>query len=329
MQRNFDPLISIIIPCYNQGEFLQETLDSIISQTYINWECIIVDDGSEDNTAEIALNYQKHDVRFSYFKKTNGGLSAARNYGLKFVNGKYIQFLDSDDLLHKDKFEFQIKMLREFHFSHSIVIVSRHLYFIDNDKSNIDYSKSTNEELFHHFDSPLEYIIESWKFSSGFCVHAWLWPINIVKNAGNFNEDLKINEDTEFYSRALQHTTKLLFCKNSYVLYRQNKNSICNSFLDSRKEMDQLRSVKMTLEILKKYRWNDEIKHIVYILFLNSLYPQNRDNPHYKEEFIKELKILGYDFYLIGRGLVYKLTYKIFGKTIADFVYNLKNKIKL
>lgn len=91
------PLISVIIPCYNQGRFLSETLDSVLAQTYENWEAIIVNDGSTDNTQEIANRYCLRDQRISYIYQENAGLSAARNTGVRNSRGEYILPLDSDD----------------------------------------------------------------------------------------------------------------------------------------------------------------------------------------------------------------------------------------
>ena len=88
------PLVTVIVPCYNQGEYLNDALLSILNQTYSKWECIIINDGSRDNTSEIANFWCKQDHRFKYLKKDNGGLSSARNAGLKISIGKYIQFLD-------------------------------------------------------------------------------------------------------------------------------------------------------------------------------------------------------------------------------------------
>ena len=90
-------LVSIIAPCYMQAEFLAETLDSVLSQTYPNWECIIVNDGSPDNTEEIALKYVQKDARFKYLYKENSGVSDTRNVGIKQSKGEYILPLDADD----------------------------------------------------------------------------------------------------------------------------------------------------------------------------------------------------------------------------------------
>lgn len=91
------PIVSIIIPCYNQAEYLSETLESVLNQTLIDWECIIINDGSPDNTEEIALNWINKDSRFIYLKKENSGLADTRNFGIKHAKSKYILPLDSDD----------------------------------------------------------------------------------------------------------------------------------------------------------------------------------------------------------------------------------------
>lgn len=104
-------LVSIIIPCYNQAKYLKETLESICKQTYTNWECIIVDDGSTDSSAKIVATFLEQDSRFIYFYKENGGVSSARNEGIKNSKGEYLQFLDADDVLDSQKIE---RSLQEF-----------------------------------------------------------------------------------------------------------------------------------------------------------------------------------------------------------------------
>ena len=94
----FTPLISVVIPAYNAEQFLDETLESVLSQTYENWECIIVNVGSTDNTEEIAKKWCEKDTRFRYFYKENSGTSDTRNLGIKKARGEYIAFLDADDL---------------------------------------------------------------------------------------------------------------------------------------------------------------------------------------------------------------------------------------
>ena len=91
------PLVSVIIPCYEQAEFLDEALQSVLEQTYDNWECIIIDDGSPDNTEEVSLLWTSRDNRFRYFRQKNLGVSSARNNGIIRAKGEFILPLDADD----------------------------------------------------------------------------------------------------------------------------------------------------------------------------------------------------------------------------------------
>ncbi len=104
-----EPLISIIVPCYNQAQYLSEALQSVLDQTYTNWECIIVNDGSPDNTEEIALEWIKKNTKFNYLKKQNGGLSSARNEGIKIAKGEWILPLDADDYISTNYLELASK----------------------------------------------------------------------------------------------------------------------------------------------------------------------------------------------------------------------------
>lgn len=106
-------LVSIITPCYNGARFLGETIESVLAQTYPNWEMIIVDDGSIDNSAEIARNYMGKDNRIKLIQQANGGSAAARNNGIKNANGRYIALLDSDDLWEPEFLDSQLNFMNE------------------------------------------------------------------------------------------------------------------------------------------------------------------------------------------------------------------------
>ena len=104
-----NPLISIIVPCYNQAQYLDECLQSVLEQTYENWECIIVNDGSPDDTEVVAKKWLEKDSRFQYLYKKNGGLSSARNAGIKIAKGEYILPLDADDKIGSKYGELALK----------------------------------------------------------------------------------------------------------------------------------------------------------------------------------------------------------------------------
>jgi len=103
------PIISIIIPVYNVEKYLQRCLDSIVTQTFTDWECILVDDGSLDNSGKICDEYAEKDRRFKVFHLTNSGVSVARNKGLDEANGEWINFVDSDDWIEKETYEKSIE----------------------------------------------------------------------------------------------------------------------------------------------------------------------------------------------------------------------------
>lgn len=108
------PLVSIIIATYNYGHFITDALSSVSDQRYQNWECIIIDDGSTDDTASVVKAYI--DVRpkqnFKYIAIKNSGPSCARNEGIKLSSGIYLQFLDADDVLLKEKLSVQVKLIQ-------------------------------------------------------------------------------------------------------------------------------------------------------------------------------------------------------------------------
>src|SRR5437588_2675056 len=105
------PLVSIIVPTYNYAHFIGEALESVQYQTYSNWECIVVDDGSTDDTGIIAKQFADKDNRIKYHRQENQGLAAARNTGMANSTGVYFQFLDADDLLEPQKLERQVMFL--------------------------------------------------------------------------------------------------------------------------------------------------------------------------------------------------------------------------
>jgi glycosyltransferase involved in cell wall biosynthesis len=106
-------LVSIIVPCYNQAEYLSEALETVINQTYVNWECIVVNDGSLDNTKEVTKDWLNKDNRFCYIEIDNKGVSNARNIGIEAAKGTFILPLDADDRISFDYIELALKEFKE------------------------------------------------------------------------------------------------------------------------------------------------------------------------------------------------------------------------
>lgn len=115
-----EKLVSIITPTYNCGKFIARTIDSVLNQTYTNWEMIIVDDRSNDNTKEVVAQYMKEDSRIKYhLLDENSGAAVARTTAMELAEGSYMAFLDSDDIWTEDKLERQIKWMEENNYAFS------------------------------------------------------------------------------------------------------------------------------------------------------------------------------------------------------------------
>ncbi|MCL4857446.1 MAG: glycosyltransferase, partial [Flavobacteriales bacterium] len=140
-------LASIIIPCYNAEKFIAETIESVLNQTYSNWELIIIDDGSKDNSSKIITSFLA-DSRIKYYYQENKGVSTARNNGISKVNGVYIAFLDADDVWTPTNLEEKINELQ----SDTIDYVFSNKEHINEDSSSMNiFSNGTDVNLLHHF----------------------------------------------------------------------------------------------------------------------------------------------------------------------------------
>ena len=106
-------LVSIITPCYNGEKYIAQTIDSVIAQTYKEWEMIIVDDGSKDGSADLVRKYMESEPRIKFIQQANAGSAAARNNGIRNCEGQYIALLDADDLWEPEFLEEQIKFMKE------------------------------------------------------------------------------------------------------------------------------------------------------------------------------------------------------------------------
>jgi len=211
-----NPVISVIVPCYNQAHYLDDCLQSVLNQKYSNWECIIVNDGSPDNTEEVAIKWQQKDQRFIYTYKENGGLCSARNHGIKIARGKYILPLDSDDKVEND-------------------YIRRGLKVIENNKNiGVVYCKSrffgaiNRNWIKPKFDKKLQ-LCENLIFCSGIYLKSdW-------EAVGGYDENMKHGwEDWEFWINLLYSQGKEAY-KLDYVgfYYRQKDASMITSLNNS------------------------------------------------------------------------------------------------
>lgn len=144
-QQYIDDLVSIITPAYNAAAYIAETIESVLNQTYQNWEMLIVNDCSKDNTAEIVQSYAAKDKRIKLINlKQNGGAAAARNTAIKNAKGRYIAFLDSDDLWKKEKLQKQIQFMQQNEYAFTYISYEHFKETKENIQNQVQIQKSLN-----------------------------------------------------------------------------------------------------------------------------------------------------------------------------------------
>ena len=207
------PLISIIVPVYMVEDYIKECLDSIVNQTYKNFEVILINDGTKDLSGEIAKQYTR-DKRFIYFEKKNEGISAVRNMGLKLAKGDYICFVDSDDYVDRDYLSNLVKNIGDA----DVALCYYRLL-------NIDGSVKEPKEMIETIINPLS--IWDVKTITGRMIDVpWnkLYKANVIKNlVYPFG---KIHEDSLVINNLLMNCNKIQIVGKCLYSYRQREGSI-------------------------------------------------------------------------------------------------------
>jgi glycosyltransferase involved in cell wall biosynthesis len=200
MHSNISPLVSIIIPSYNYDKYIDQTIINLCEQSYKNIEIIIVDDGSTDDTEKVVRSFIEKDARVKYFYQENKGLSAARNFGIEKSSGQYMQFLDADDLISKEKLKYQIN-----HFlSDETLDISytRAFYFTDENPNKLYKTLDlTNEEWMPKLIGDKLSTVKALFSYNIMPVNAALVKRSIINKVGLFNKSLKSLEDWEYWLR--------------------------------------------------------------------------------------------------------------------------------
>ncbi|HET6224765.1 MAG TPA: glycosyltransferase [Bacteroidia bacterium] len=207
--------ISVIIPCYNQSNYLSQCVYSVFRQTYSNFEIILINDGSTDNTDYIADFLQKRFNQVKYIKQTNKGLGATRNVGIAHATGNYVQFLDADDVLSENKFSTAVKAFADN--PELDITYSKYECFEDGDPSN----KWTYSRVELTSD-PVTDLIEEWEKTLSIPVHCFLFKKSIIGKT-LFDVNLPNHEDWAFHLMIAFKKPSYLFISESTALYRMKQ----------------------------------------------------------------------------------------------------------
>jgi len=317
------PLVSVIIPAYNAENLIVETLDSVLNQTYPTLECIVIDDHSKDHTVNILNKYSNN---IKYYKNPGKGACDARNYGFSLSKGQYIQYLDADDLLDKDKIKIQVNQLLG---KSNYLAVAETYNFI----SDINEAKIDNADLYST-DDPVAFIKNMWGLNGNphyIAQHAWLTPKAIIEKAGKWNNKLIKDQDGEFFCRVILNSSGIVYAPGAKCYYRKNlEGNTISTHQTEEHFKSQLESMRLKAGYLFERDNTLEAKKAVATEYKGIAILATPKFKNIQKEALYECNSLGgSNHVLVLGGSFIELLKKIFGWKFAKTVsYHLhRNKI--
>ena len=225
------PKVSIIIPCYKVEKYLKRCLDSVLAQTFCEWEAICVNDGSPDNCGAILDEYARKDSRFKIIYQENQGVSAARNNGLQHANGDFISFIDSDDEISPVFLEKMLEALQK---------------RSEAGFAWCDFEKGENKTEWNFFetsekiyDKPFDHYVQHQKPKIVSSIWNKLYRKNLLENL-TFSEDLSVGEDLIFLYQVLHRAKYAVYIHSDMYFYRTRENSAMTKPLTKKRLDDEL-----------------------------------------------------------------------------------------
>ncbi|MDQ0413809.1 glycosyltransferase family 2 protein [Mesobacillus stamsii] len=271
--------ISVIIPVYKVEKYLHQCIESIIKQTYNNLEIILVDDGSPDNCGELCDEYMKKDNRIKVIHKENGGLSDARNAGINIATGDYIGFVDSDDFIETDMYEFLYRLIKKHNADISICGISRF-------QNEVSINKETYEEICFTSELAIKEILNDYKFHSHACDK--LFKAELFKTI-RFPKG-KLYEDVYTAYKLFYNANKIAFNSTPKYYYRITDGSISNSIFSTR-DLDLIEASEQLLEFVEdKYPHMLNIQINTYVRHNVALLRKIVDADYYDDLVIGKLR---------------------------------------
>lgn len=225
-------LVSIIVPVYNVEKYLPECLDSILASTYTNLEVIVVDDGSPDNCPQICDEYAKKDLRIRVIHQENQGLVGARNAGLEAATGKYVAFVDSDDMVSPVLYETLVKAIEQ---QQADIAACEYTNDVSLLRTSNDLSK-TNFQTIKGFDQQLAILTCAPSVQKMTWTYCYVWNKLYRRNRvqSNFKKECLMCEDLRFNWDYIQNSASMVVISSVMYLYRVNENSITAAYNNQR-----------------------------------------------------------------------------------------------
>jgi O-antigen biosynthesis protein len=219
-----NPVISVIIPCYNQGQYIDDAVDSVLAQTFQDFQIIIVNDGSTDEFTNEKLRYYNK-AKTSVVRTENKGLSAARNTGFLRANSEFIQFLDADDIISPSKFEEQLSVFKQNHET-EVCYTNYKNYQIDKG----DFISLPDKEFLG--ENPLLDFLFRWERGLCIPIHCALFKKRIWSSEMPFNEELKAKEDWYMWCSLGARNIRFYYLDKEYAIYRFHENNMTRNIVE-------------------------------------------------------------------------------------------------
>jgi glycosyltransferase involved in cell wall biosynthesis len=266
-------LVSILIPAYNASAWIGDTIKSALNQTWDKTEIIIVDDGSRDDTLSVAKRFASSKV--SIVTQENQGAAAARNRAFALSQGDYIQWLDADDLLSRDKIEKQIRAAEETK-SKRILISSGWGYFMYRPAK----ARFVPGPLWCDL-SPLEWLLRKWEHNAHMQTATWLVSRELTEGAGPFDMRLLGDDDGEYFFRVIMRSESIRFVPDAKVFYRASPSNRLSYIGRSGKKAEaQFLGMKMQIGYLRSMQDSERVRAacLKYLqTWLINFYPNRPD----------------------------------------------------
>ena len=278
------PSVSVIIPCLNAATSLPAAIESCLQQSWADLEIIIVDNGSSDASLSVARRYESPSVRI--LECGRPGASAARNEGLKKASGEFIQFLDADDMLDRDKIRIQMERLTRG--PKGSVASGAWSRF----RHRAEDASILPEPVWRDL-LPAEFLISSWLGGGMMPNFAWLTPRATIDRAGPWNESLSVNDDGEFFCRVVLASSAILFCRDARGHYRTTTASTLSRRRDEAALSSSLAAIELSCEALLNHCNSPAVAKACaahYQRFVFDTYP---DAPHLVAVAERRVEALG------------------------------------
>lgn len=298
------PKVSILIPCYNSEQFIAETLDSCLAQTYENIEVIVVDDGSIDRSLEIAKRYEANGVKV--FSRSNNGACAARNYAFAHSTGDYVIFLDADDLINATYVKNHIDCLKNTDYKS----VSFGMW--DTFYQFAEEAKFQNRKLYKDYEDAFSLLLDLWA-GDMLQTTCYMIPRQLVIDIGGWDEAVLLNQDGEFFARILIRANKALFVPQAKVYYRRGEGTTISKSINKNKAASQLSTFISYRENALAHEDSLRVRKALSIVFTSFIYIYGNKYPDLRNIAKNELDSLGIGYVLEQVPERVKITCKLIG----------------